>query len=82
MFCFPGPREYSYREIVDVSTSNCIGTVDLQGDGLYEYNMFMQWILQTDVHKLIMMNILYVDIENTKGCTSDFLVVGLMNLYA
>ena len=73
--CYPVLTENLYFDLIDVSSVSTIGPIDLNTDGLYDYNIFMQWVLQTNVNNLIMMNILYIDIENSYRCQKDFLRV-------
>ena len=49
---------------------------DSNGDGLYENNRTCHWtIIRTDVNKLLQLKILYMDIETSKACRSDYLKV-------
>ena len=77
-FVFPDVGEPYYYASIDISTVGYIGPLDLQGDGFYEYNMYMEWSLQTNVNHFIMMNILYVDIERSPKCYKDFLMVRII----
>ena len=79
LFCIPVPGDGHYYAFIDVSSVGYIGPLDLQGDGLYDHNMYMEWILlANNANNLIMMNILYVDIERSPGCTKDFLWVRII----
>ena len=69
------PTKFFYFDWIDVSFVSYIGPLDLNMDGLYDYNFYMEWVLQTNVYNLIMMNILYIDIERSYRCYKDFLRV-------
>ena len=45
--------------------------------GLYDYNLLMEWRIVVDIDQIILLNILYVDIEITEDrfCFKDFLRV-------
>ena len=52
-----------------------IGTHDMNADGFYDYNTMRRWSISIDENKLLMMTIYYIDIEYSKNCISDFLLV-------
>ena len=74
-FFYLVPTKFFYFDWIDVSFVSYICPLDLNMDGLYDYNLYMEWVLQTNVNNLIMMNILYVDIEQSYNCYKDFLRV-------
>ena len=45
--------------------------------GLYDYNLQMEWRIVVDIDQIILLNILYMDIETTEDrfCFKDFLSV-------
>ena len=44
--------------------------------GLYDYNLLMNWKIVVDINQIILLNILYMDIEpNDLICHKDFLKV-------
>ena len=52
-----------------------ISSLDTDQNGQYEYHAHLEWILTADETNNILLNLLYIDIEESRGCLNDLLTV-------
>ena len=50
-------------------------SVDHDGDGIYDNNIDCWWLISTDLHYAIELNITHLDVEDHEICGYDFLKV-------
>ena len=58
-------------------TSGWITSPDLDGDGLYDFNVNCSWIIEIDENKVIAFWLLYMDIMPSEGDFEDHLLVSV-----
>ena len=53
-----------------------ISSIDANVGGEYDYHTILQWLVSTDdTNSNILLNLLYMDIEGSRGCQNDYLSV-------
>ena len=59
-------------------TSGWIASPDLDGDGLYDFNLNCSWTIEVDETNVIAFRILYMDISPSEDCHLDYLLVSIV----
>ena len=77
MFSLLSAQNKECREEL-TQTSGWITSPDLDGDGLYDFNLNCSWVIEADENKVIAFRLLYLEITPTEDCTRDFLLVSIV----